>query len=217
MLEKIIVALDLPNPKACMPWLKRLQGKVAGVKIGYGLFSLGGPGLLQMAKAHQLPVFLDLKFHDIPNTVENAAKAAAEIGVWMFTVHAQGGMEMLKAAKRGVERVTSSTESPKILAVTVLTSQETKINEVLERAKCAKEAGCHGVISSAKEVKEIRKKMGKDFLIVTPGIRFKENSKDDQKRVATPQEAIEYGADYLVMGRPFLDHPDPDQLLKALR
>jgi orotidine-5'-phosphate decarboxylase len=183
--------------------LQELSGKVAGIKLGIAAYTALGPALLEKAREHRLPVFLDLKFHDIPSIVKQAAQALAQLGIWMFTAHTSGGAEMLAACREGLESSPSS--RPLLLGVTVLTSQKSGEDEVVSRARLARESGCDGVVASAHEVARLRKEFGRDFLLVTPGLRFSgPRAADDQERVATPEEALRAGSDFLVLGRPLL-------------
>lgn len=217
--SRIFSAFDLEDQDLWKPWLARLAGRVAAVKVGLQVFTLGGPGLVtSIIHDHRLPVFLDLKFHDIPNTVYLATRAAAKMGVGFLTVHASGGEAMLKAAVRAAGENADGVR-PKILAVTVLTSQGATPEEVLRRAELAQACGCDGVIASPLEIEILRAQLGSEFLIVTPGIRLPGQtlaSADDQRRTASPEDALNWGADYLVMGRSLFQHPDPEGLLKSL-
>jgi orotidine-5'-phosphate decarboxylase len=185
--------------------------------VGNQLFTSEGPALVRELIAAGKKVFLDLKFHDIPNTVGGAVRAAAGLGISMLTVHAAGGSAMLRAA---VEAANQSSKPPIVLAVTVLSSlsdaalQETGIaaravDHALVLATLAQNCGCHGVVASAHEARVIRQDLGAGFLIVTPGVRPSGWGKDDQARVSTPSQAIAAGADYLVVGRPVIGAPDP--------
>lgn len=217
--NKLIVALDFDNKHKALQAVDHLGSDVKLFKVGLELFSACGPDILAGIKQKGCEVFLDLKFHDIPNTVERAAKAVSGLGAFMFNVHALGGLEMMKRAK-----IAAGGKS-KVIAVTILTSADENAlkkcginanidDQVTRLAALAKEAGLDGVVASPKEAARIRKELGKDFLIVTPGIRPASASLDDQKRTATPGEAIAAGADYIVVGRPITAAPDP---LKAAR
>lgn len=233
MKDKVIVALDVDDLSKARRLVDSLRGEAGAFKIGLQLFTAAGPEFVRELVGSGLPVFLDLKFHDIPNTVGKASVEAARLGVWMFNVHASGGSEMMR---RTVEEVTETCgkeglEIPRIIAVTVLTSSaartlnETGIDrdvtsQVLNLAGLTAECGLHGVVASPLEIAPVRKRCGPDFLIVTPGIRpFEGNrpidaTKDDQKRVMSPAAAVAAGADYLVIGRPITGAADP---LKALQ
>lgn len=220
--EKIIVALDVNNIKEVEKLVDKLRLVVKIFKIGCELFTSCGMEAVDVVRRKGCKVFLDLKYHDIPNTVMRASRAATRQNIHMFTVHALGGLTMMKAAveaaKEEVARI--KTTPPLILGVTVLTSFDKKdmqsvgINgavdeEVLRLVKLCEEAGLNGVVASPKEVQKIRKAVKGGFLIVTPGIRPSWSQEGDQKRVATPKETIDAGADYLVIGRPITAHEDP--------
>jgi orotidine-5'-phosphate decarboxylase len=215
--DRLIVALDVRGAPQARQIVQTIGGAVATYKIGKQLFTAEGPQVVRDLISSGRKVFLDLKFHDIPNTVARAVKSAAELGVSMMTVHASGGSKMLNAA---VEAAAQSPLRPMIIAVTVLTSladsdlPELGISgdvrsQVLRLAALARSAGCDGVVASAQEARELRREMGEDFVIVTPGIRPAGAASGDQARVVTPAEAIAAGATYLVVGRPVLDAADP--------
>lgn len=212
--NKLIVALDFDSKYKAIQSVEHLREDVKLFKVGLELFSVCGPEIIAEIRNMGCDVFLDLKFHDIPNTVEKAAHAVSGLGAFMFNVHALGGLEMMKRAKY------AAGDKSKVIAVTILTSTDENAlkkcginvnieDEVIKLAALAKEAGMDGVVASAKEASRIRKELGKDFLIVTPGIRPASAASDDQKRVATPREAIDAGADYIVVGRPVTGAPDP--------
>lgn len=215
--ERLIVALDVRSLDEAKAMADKLIPAVKIFKIGLGLFTLCGPRAIEMVREKGGKVFLDLKFHDIPNTIASAVKSASDLGVFMLNVHTLGGSEMMRKA---AEVVKGKAERPKILGVTVLTSMDQKaINEagigksveeeVLNLAVMAKDAGLDGVVASPHEISAIRKKLGKDFIIVTPGVRPVWSEKGDQKRIATPAEAIKAGADYIVVGRPIIEADNP--------
>ena len=215
--DRLIVALDVPGATQARRIVQTLGGTATTYKIGKQLFTAEGPQVVRDLVSSGRKVFLDLKFHDIPNTVAAAVKAAAQLGVGMMTVHASGGSKMLKAA---VEAAAQSPAAPVILAVTVLTSlsdsdlQELGIagnvqTQVLRLGALARAAGCGGLVASAQEAQELRRELGEDFAIVTPGIRPADSASGDQARVVTPRDAIAAGATHLVVGRPILDAPDP--------
>lgn len=220
--DKIIVALDVPTKKEALAIVDELGDKVGAYKIGMQLYNACGPEIIEEVTKRKGRIFLDLKFHDIPNTVASAARVAANLGVYMFNVHACGGSTMMKAAADALkeEAAKLGVERPLLIAVTVLTSMNEEelqgevgisrsLNEqVAAMAKLAKDCGLDGVVASAKEIKLIREACGDDFLIVTPGIRPRDAAADDQKRVKTPGEAVADGADYLVIGRPITKAAD---------
>lgn len=210
----IIVALDVSNKEKAVSLVKELKDYVHIFKIGPVLFTKYGPDVVKEVQGYGCNVFLDLKLYDIPNTVALTAKAIAELNIAMFTVHISGGKEMLEAA---VNVIKEAHNKPKILGVTVLTSvSNTSTKEVLDKVHLAKEAGLDGVISSPLEIKDIRKIVGEDFLIVTPGIRPTGAETGDQKRIATPKIAIRNGADYLVIGRPIIEASNPQAVVKQI-
>jgi orotidine-5'-phosphate decarboxylase len=226
--EKIILALDVSGYDYALDLVDRFGEYVGIFKIGLELFTACGAGIVnEIAVKRRRKVFLDLKFHDIPNTVSKAAIASARLGVYMLNVHASGGLEMMRRCKDSVTEVClkEGIERPKILAVSVLTSLTREIlikelgvhhglrTQVKHLSALALSAGLDGVVASGREVAIIREHCGSQFLIVTPGIRPSWTPPDDQKRTITPKEAIRAGADYLVVGRAVMQQPDP---LKAL-
>lgn len=215
--DRLIVALDVSSAADAQRIVQSVGEAATTYKVGKQLFTAEGPRIVRDLIASGRKVFLDLKFHDIPHTVAGAVRSAAELGIAMLTVHASGGSKMLKAA---VEAAAQSPNRPVVLAVTVLTSftdadvQEigvpgTVLSQVLHLAALARAAGCGGLVSSAKEVAELRRELGEGFAIVTPGIRPSGSVAGDQARVVTPRDAIAAGATYLVIGRPILEAPDP--------
>ena len=219
---RIIVALDYPDAKGALALVARLDPKLCRVKIGKELFTAAGSQLIENINKSGFSIFLDLKYHDIPNTVAAACAAAAALGVWMLNVHALGGRAMMSAAR---EAIAKGGKPPKLIAVTLLTSMgpadmidvglSGDPQEAVSRlARLAQECGLDGVVCSPQEAATLRKQFGKGFTLVTPGIRPAEAAQDDQLRVATPRQAIADGADYLVIGRPITRAPDP---LAALR
>lgn len=213
-MAELIVALDVDNLKKAEKFVDLLYPKVKIFKIGLQLFTLYGPKAVEMVHKKKAKVFLDLKFHDIPNTVANASAAATRLGVFMFNLHAQGGVEMMRRAKEAayLEADNAGIKPPLIIAVTALTSQinnSTILPLVLSFTNKAQEAGLDGVVASVQEAGTIREKFGKDLIIVTPGIRPKGMDSGDQKRVATPEEAEDAGSDYIVVGRPILEAKNP--------
>ncbi len=221
--NKLIVALDVDNPDAARRLVDTLGGIVGMFKIGSRLFTAAGPPLVREVVNSGSPVFLDLKFHDIPNTVAAAAVEATRLGVSMFNVHALGGIEMMKRAQQAAGEVAEKEglSRPAVIAVTVLTSMSdvalSEIGSVTEPEKLVKRlallaeaAGLDGVVASPREAGIVRGAVKRSpFLIVTPGVRPTGIVRNDQKRVTTPRDAVLAGADYLVVGRPILEAPDP--------
>jgi orotidine-5'-phosphate decarboxylase len=228
--EKLILALDVSDHSYAIKLVEKFKDYVGIFKIGPELFLSSGPRIVEDINKKGKKTFLDLKFHDIPNTVSKTAAAAARLGVYMFNLHTSGGLEMMKRCRDSVVGVClkEDIERPKILGVTVLTSftRETLRDEigiqhglrthVRHLSSLALKAGLDGVIASAREAKIIRTHCGRGFLIVTPGIRPSWTPPDDQKRTATPKEAIRAGADYLVMGRAILQQPDPIKAVELI-
>jgi orotidine-5'-phosphate decarboxylase len=231
MKDKVLVALDVESRGDALRLSETLRGAVGGFKIGSRLFTAEGPGMVRTLTERGDRVFLDLKFHDIPNTVATAVAAATGFGVWMVNVHAGGGTAMMRAAHEAAQETAArrGTAPPLVIAVTVLTSmnpaalRETGIvielqDQVLRLAELAKEAGLDGVVASPRETHAIRARCGAGFTIVTPGIRGGTAAapKDDQERTMTPAEAIGAGASYLVVGRPIIAAVDPRQAAEAI-
>ena len=219
---RIIVALDFSNKKQALEFALKLDKNLCRIKIGKELFTTAGPQLVEQLMSYGFDIFLDLKYHDIPNTVANACRAASDLGVWMVNVHALGGRKMLIAAQEAL-----STKKTKLIAVTLLTNlnksdlyeiglNEEPIDIVQRLALLTSDCGLDGVVCSAMEAPQLRKIISKDFCLVTPGIRPLNCNKNDQARVATPQEAIQNGADYLVIGRPITQSNDPLLMLQQL-
>jgi orotidine-5'-phosphate decarboxylase len=214
---KIIIALDYPAASPAVDLAAQLQPELCRLKVGKELFTATGPALLEELMLRGFEVFLDLKFHDIPNTTAQACKAAANLGVWMINVHALGGRKMLEAAR---EAIAQSSQQPKLIAVTLLTSMEqedltgiginaTPAEMVLRLAKLAQDSGLDGVVCSAQEARLLRNNCGNDFCLVTPGIRPADTQNNDQARIMTPRNALENGSNYLVVGRPITRAADP--------
>lgn len=201
-MKKIIVALDVNDAGRALGLVKTLSPYVDIFKVGPILFLTQGPDFVRGIRDLGKEVFLDLKFHDIPATVKRSVESAREIGVYSATIHSSGGEEMIRAASEVSPR-------PKLWAVTVLTSQKTTPETVIERAKLAKASGADGVIASPREIEAIKKACGAGFTVVTPGIRPADGKKDDQVRVATPGAAVKAGADFIVVGRPIIEAADP--------
>lgn len=221
---KIIVALDYANAASALNFARVLDPALCRVKVGKELFTAAGPQLVEALVGEGYGVFLDLKFHDIPNTVAKACEAASRLGVWMLNVHASGGVAMMQAAREGVAK---SNREPLLIAVTVLTSMDQATlnqigvagdlqQQVLNLAKLTHQAGLDGVVCSAQEASALRSTLGEDFCLVTPGIRPADASLDDQSRVVTPAAALQLGSSYLVIGRPITQAKDPLLALQAI-
>lgn len=222
--EKIIVALDVDTMDKAIELVVKLRDEVGAFKVGLELINSAGLDVINAVKmAGADRVFYDCKFHDIPNTVAGASRAAAKMGVWMYNVHSIGGLAMMKAAREAADSVAvqNKEDRPLVIAVTLLTSidQETMSNElgisgnikdhIRSMALLAKEAGLDGVVSSPHEIELIREACGPDFIIVTPGVRPAGSDNGDQKRIMTPADAVSKGSDYLVIGRPITSAADP--------
>ncbi|NNE37067.1 MAG: orotidine-5'-phosphate decarboxylase [Gammaproteobacteria bacterium] len=223
--QGIIVALDYPSKSLAMEFVSKVDPDLCKLKVGKQLFTESGPDVVETLAKKGFDVFLDLKFHDIPNTVHQACKAAVNMGIWMLNVHAIGGKEMLCAAR---DAVPAGDPSKYLVAVTVLTSTSNQDLEslgitmtieqmVMKLAKLSADSGLDGVVCSAHETESLRQVFGKDFCLVTPGIRPVDSSADDQKRIRTPAQAISSGSDYLVIGRPVTQSKDPVTTLKSIR
>lgn len=225
MTGPVIVALDFPSAEAALQFARRLPPELCRVKVGKELFTAAGPALVETLQDLGFEVFLDLKFHDIPNTVAGALRSAAALGVWMVNVHAAGGRRMLEAA---ADAVAGASASPLLIGVTVLTSlsdedlaemgyTESAQDRVLRLAKLAQTCGLDGVVCSAQEATALRNALGEDpFCLVTPGIRLAGDAAGDQRRVLTPAEAVSMGADYLVIGRSVIGAADPVAALERV-
>lgn len=206
-MNHLAVALDYSDQNAALSLYQKLEGRAGLFKVGSQLFTAAGPAVVRTLVERGAPVFLDLKFHDIPRTVAAAAREAARLGVDIFNVHASGGSEMLQAAVAASREVRPQT---KVIAVTVLTSLSATADEVLRLAGLAREAGLDGVVAASREMRALRRAFGPDFLLVNPGVRpVWAATGDDQKRIATPAEAVSEGADYIVVGRPITASADP--------
>jgi orotidine-5'-phosphate decarboxylase len=223
--KPVIVALDVPEARDALALAARLDPKLCRVKVGKELFTSAGPSVVSRLQERGFEVFLDLKFHDIPNTVAGACRAAARLGVWMMDVHASGGEAMMRAAREAIEGVA---RPPLLIAVTILTSLSDEelvavgfsggAAENVERlARLARTSGMDGVVCSAQEAPVLRRSTGDDFTLVTPGIRLPGDAKGDQARIVTPRDAVKMGADYLVIGRPITQSPDPAATLESIR
>ena len=227
--ERLCIALDVPTLEKAVEVVHELAPYVGLFKIGMQLFTAEGPRAIHSIRGLGGKVFLDLKYHDIPNTVANAAREAMSLGVDVFTIHASGGTMMMRAVADALEEKGGATGRPTVLAITVLTSlssqqirkelnvAQTVREQVVSLARLAQAAGIHGVVASPQEIKTIRKACGKDFMILTPGIRPEwAADKADQKRIMTPAQAIRAGADYIVVGRPIRKAPDPKSAAKRI-
>lgn len=225
--EKIVVALDVPTTEAALHLADLLHGHAGVFKVGLELFSAQGPAVVRELVERGARVFLDLKLHDIPHTVRGAAREVARLGVSMMTIHASGGRAMMQAALEGVQEGARGGRPPLVLGVTVLTSlanedlaeigwKESSEAAVLHLAGLAQAAGLGGVVASPREAAFIRRSCGSAFTIVTPGIRPEAAARDDQARASTPSAAIRAGADFLVVGRPITQAPDPVAATRAL-
>jgi len=223
-MPRVIVALDFADAGSALALVGRLNPELCAVKVGKELFTAAGPALVERLVQLGYRVFLDLKYHDIPNTVANACRAATALGVWMINVHALGGRAMMEAAR---DALTGVTAAPKLIAVTLLTSMRPQDladvgmlgspeEIVLRLGRLTRQCGLDGVVCSPREAATLRRACGSDFCLVTPGIRPSESANDDQARVATPRVAMDNGADYLVIGRPITRAPDPLAALKAI-
>ena len=221
---KIIVALDFPQAASALALAERLEPALCRLKVGKELFTTAGPQLVEKLQQRGFEVFLDLKFHDIPNTTAQACKAAAALGVWMVNVHALGGRKMMETAR---EALANNAQRPKLIAVTILTSmaqedlsgigiQDSPAQMVSRLAQLTRDSGLDGVVCSAQEAAALRQQCGKDFCLVTPGIRPAHAAANDQSRIMTPQAALQAGSSYLVIGRPITQAPDPLQALQDI-
>jgi len=219
----VIVALDFPSERETLQLVDQLEPALCRLKVGKELFTRCGPELVKQLVAKDFDVFLDLKYHDIPNTVARACAAAADLGVWMLNVHALGGERMMLAAKQAL----ADKDAPLLIAVTWLTSsgqleldalgiKSTPQQMVSRLAAMSKNAGLDGIVCSAQEAPILRQEMGNEFLLVTPGIRLADSTQDDQCRVVTPEKAIADGASYLVIGRPITQAKDPCKVLRTI-
>jgi len=222
---RVVVALDFDKKADALSFVDKIQPSDARLKVGKEMFTYFGPEFVKQLTGKGFDVFLDLKFHDIPNTVAKAVTAAADLGVWMVNVHASGGSEMMLRAKSALDSY--GKDSPLLIAVTVLTSMgqedliglgitKTPEEQVLSLAQLTKDSGLNGVVCSAWEAESLKQQFGQEFKLVTPGIRPVGASSDDQKRIMTPPEAIAVGVDYLVIGRPITKAQDPHSVLQSI-
>lgn len=223
-LSTIIVALDFPNADAALALAAQLDPAQCRVKVGKELFTRCGPSIVEALQAKGFDVFLDLKFHDIPNTTAMAVKAAAEMGVWMVNVHCSGGLRMMAACRNELDKLNG--DKPLLIGVTVLTSMEREDlsgigldvepkTQVLRLARLAQQAGMDGLVCSAQEA-SVLKVAHPQLQLVTPGIRPAGSAEDDQRRILTPSQALQAGSDYLVIGRPISQAANPQQALAAV-
>lgn len=221
--SKIIVALDFGSLSETEDFLKKVKGQNCRVKVGKELFTNEGPNVIKLIQQYGFEIFLDLKFHDIPNTVSRAIKASCNLGVWMVNVHASGGKQMLLAAREAVD---SSSNKPILIAVTILTSYDNSsyqelgfknnlLDQIAYLATLSENSGMDGIVCSANDIPSIKPLVKEKFQFVTPGIRLA-NSNDDQKRVTTPEDAITQGSNYLVIGRPITSSEDPAALIEKI-
>jgi orotidine-5'-phosphate decarboxylase len=217
----VIVALDYDNQNAALALAEQLDPEQCRLKVGKELFTAAGPALVESLVGRNFDVFLDLKFHDIPNTAAKAVSAAADLGVWMTNVHASGGSRMMSAAREALQRQGSNML---LIGVTVLTSmdeadlreigiQRSPSEQVMHLAQLTQSCGLHGVVCSAQEGSALKSNLGAEFQLVTPGIRLADSAADDQRRIVTPQRAMELGSDYLVIGRPITKSSNPLETL----
>lgn len=215
---RLIVAMDYDNSRDCLAMARQLDPRYCRLKVGKELFTAAGPVVVEQLMDLGFEVFLDLKFHDIPNTTAAAVKAAANLGVWMVNVHASGGERMLRAARESLEQIQG--HRPLLIGVTVLTSMEASdlrgvgvermpAEQVSELAQLSQRCGLDGVVCSAREASALRAQLGDNFCLVTPGIRPVDSSADDQRRTMTPVDALAAGSNYLVIGRPITHASDP--------
>ena len=222
--SRVIVALDYPDAASALQLAACLTPDLCRLKVGKELFTRAGPQMVEELAGRGFDVFLDLKFHDIPNTVASACHAAADLGVWMVNVHALGGERMLLAAREGIQR---ATQPPLLIAVTILTSMDTNDlvavglswspeENVLRLATLAHKSGLDGVVCSSRETAILRNELGPGFSLITPGIRPAGSQADDQRRVMTPADAIRASSNYLVIGRPVTRADDPVSVLRTI-
>ncbi|MBV35084.1 MAG: orotidine-5'-phosphate decarboxylase [Rickettsiales bacterium] len=218
---KILVALDYHDKNKALELVEQLNPQLCGLKVGKEMFTLFGPSFVKELVDKNYNVFLDLKFHDIPNTVAKACQAAAELGVWMINVHASGGRVMMEKAR---EALLETDNKPLLIAVTMLTSMNEQVyselgyernlaDQVSHLAQMTLDSGLDGVVCSSWEAEQLKQQCGKDFKLITPGIRPAGSEQGDQSRIMTPQQAINAGSDYLVIGRPITKADDPYQAL----
>ncbi|MCG7564845.1 orotidine-5'-phosphate decarboxylase [Pseudoalteromonas sp. CnMc7-15] len=223
--KKVLIALDYDDQGKALAFVKQLSPRTCRLKVGKEMFTLFGPDFVKQLVDLGFDVFLDLKFHDIPNTVAKAVTAAAKLGVWMVNVHASGGVAMMEKAKAALTPF--GDKAPLLIAVTVLTSMDeiqlkqlgidkSPQEQVLYLAKLAQQAGLDGVVCSAQEAQLLKSQLGSEFTLVTPGIRPAGSDAGDQKRIMTPERAVASGSDYLVIGRPITQAADPVAVLTEI-
>ncbi|WP_206485572.1 orotidine-5'-phosphate decarboxylase [Thalassotalea sp. G2M2-11] len=222
---KVVVALDFDNQADALAFVDKIKPSDCRLKVGKEMFTYFGPEFVKALVNRGFDVFLDLKFHDIPNTVAKAVSAAAELGVWMVNVHASGGVKMMEKAKQAL--LPYGDKAPLLIAVTVLTSMgeedlaglgitKSPAEQVKHLAQLTQQAGLDGVVCSAHEAESLKTLLGQSFKLVTPGIRPAGSSSDDQKRIMTPEQAVSVGVDYLVIGRPITKAQDPHAVLQQI-
>lgn len=222
---KVVVALDFDKKQDALSFVDRIHPSDARLKVGKEMFTYFGPEFVKQLTGKGFDVFLDLKFHDIPNTVAKAVTAAADLGVWMVNVHASGGSQMMTKAKLALDNY--GNDAPLLIAVTVLTSMgqedlnglginKTPAEQVNFLANLTKQSGLDGVVCSAWEAEQLKIDLGKEFKLITPGIRPAGAAQDDQQRIMTPKQAIDVGVDYLVIGRPITKAADPHAVLQEI-
>jgi orotidine-5'-phosphate decarboxylase len=222
---KVVVALDFDNKQDALSFVDKIEPTDARLKVGKEMFTYFGPEFVKQLTGKGFDVFLDLKFHDIPNTVAKAVTAAADLGVWMVNVHASGGSQMMTKAKQALD--TYGEDAPLLIAVTVLTSMaqedlhglgitKTPAEQVNFLANLTKQSGLDGVVCSAWEAEQLKFDLGKEFKLITPGIRPVGSAQDDQQRIMTPKQAMDVGVDYLVIGRPITKAIDPQLILQQI-
>ncbi|OXX53907.1 orotidine 5'-phosphate decarboxylase [Vibrio sp. V12_P9A6T4] len=223
--QRVIIALDYEQQAEALAFVDKIDPNSCRLKVGKEMFTLFGPDFVRELHKRGFSVFLDLKFHDIPNTCSKAVRAAAELGVWMVNVHASGGERMMSASRQILEPY--GNDRPLLIAVTVLTSMEQSDlrgigidvapkEHVMRLASLTQNAGLDGVVCSAQEAHMLKSHLGQEFKLVTPGIRPVGSATGDQRRIMTPSEAIKAGSDYLVIGRPITQATRPDEVLKAI-
>ncbi|WP_312606407.1 orotidine-5'-phosphate decarboxylase [Kosakonia cowanii] len=221
----VVVALDYANRDSALAFVDRIDPRDCRLKVGKEMFTLFGPQFVRELQQRGFDIFLDLKFHDIPNTTAHAVKAAADLGVWMVNVHASGGARMMTAAKEAL--LPFGADAPLLIAVTVLTSMEasdlqdigitaTPAEHAERLARLTQQCGLDGVVCSAQEAVRFKSELGQAFKLVTPGIRPQGSDAGDQRRIMTPEQALQAGVDYMVIGRPVTQSAEPAQTLKAI-